>query len=128
MNKDVGNFMNIYTSASIAGREAAEAAVPTPMIVGTAVGLSTEIDYSKPTYRVNEGVCGFAWVTIRPGNSPFANWLKKNNLARKAYGGGVQIWIGDYNQSMTRKEEHAYAMARVLTDNGITAYAGSRMD
>jgi hypothetical protein len=58
-----------------------------------------------------DGVCGFAWVVVKPATSSFAKWLKKTGWADKAYGGGLSIWIGGYNQSMTRKEAHAAAMA-----------------
>jgi hypothetical protein len=123
-------FSDLYAKAYQAGVEAGTNAQPNPMIVGTPVGglFGTEIDYSKTTYYEPEGACGFAWVNVSPGNSPFANWLKNNNKGRKAYGGGVEIWISDYNQSVARKYAHATAMARVLKDAGIKAYASSRLD
>jgi hypothetical protein len=87
-------------------------------------------DGSPPvkSWYVPEGPCGFAWVTVRPGTSSFAKWLVKTGKGSKAYGGGVSIWIGDYNQSIARKEAHARAMAEVFTNAGITAYADSRLD
>ena len=45
-----------------------------------------------------------------------------------AYGGGFTVWIGDYNQSLQRKEAHAYAMAAELNAHGIKANGESRMD
>lgn len=75
--------------------------------------------------------CGFAWVQVKPGNSKFANWLKRNGLARSAsYEGGVKIWIGDYGQSHQRKYTHARAMAQVLRERlGMERiYAGDRLD
>ena len=65
---------------------------------------------------------------MSPGNCSFANWLKKNKLAHKHYYGGVAIWVGQFNQSMQKKEEYAHAFASVLVDAGINAYVGSRMD
>ena len=57
----------IYKEADAAGSAAAEAAVPTPMIVGTpTTPLGNDIDFKKQTYFVSEGVCGFAWVKIFP--------------------------------------------------------------
>lgn len=127
-NRDA-EFAALYAKAQEAGQAAGNACVPRPMIVGEAKSLfSNEIDYSKPTYFESEGACGFAWVNVRPGNSPFANWLKKNGYARPAYKGGVEIWISDYNQSIARKEAHAMAMAKVLKDGGIDAYGDSRLD
>ena len=112
-------FEAVYNKAVAAGREAGEKAVPAPM---TVVGPGER-------YHCAEGVCGFAWVTVSPGNSSFAKWLTKNKLARKAYEGGVQIWISAFNQSMQRKEACASAMAELFrAELGIKAYAGSRMD
>ena len=114
------DFRALYEKAEAAGRAAAEAAVPTPMVVSEHTGKS---------WYVGEGVCGFAWVKVRPGNSPFARWLRKTGKVRgAAYGGGVDIWISAYGQSMARKEAHARAMAKVLNEAGINGYADSRMD
>lgn len=125
------DFKEIIEKAQEAGRNAAEALTPVPMIVGEATSLlSTEIDYSKPTYFVEDGVCGFAWVDIyERKNSAFCKYLLAHNIARERYEGkGVYIWIGGYNQSMQKKEAHAQAMAKVLRDAGFKAYSGSRMD
>lgn len=118
----------LYDRALLAGVEAANACVPTPMVVTQhANPFDTR---SAVLFRdvVSDGVCGFAWVVIKPATSRFARWLKDRRLARTGYGGGVHIWISDYNQSMQRKEAHARAMARVLEMSGINAYADSRMD
>ena len=122
-------FEGIFAEAMEAGRKAAEALTPTPMVVGHAVGiLGNEIDYSKDVYYVEDGVCGFAWVNVTPATSSFARWLKKTEKAHKSYYGGVDVWIGDYNQSMQKKEAHAHAMAKIFTKYGFTAYGMSRMD
>jgi hypothetical protein len=107
---------DLYRNADAVGQEAAAACNPTPMLI---------TGYAP----ISDGVCGFAWITIRPGNSRFANWLKRNDHARKAYGGGVSVWVGGYGQSMERKSAYAQAFALYLRNNGIpNAYAGSRMD
>lgn len=73
--------------------------------------------------------CGFAWIKVRPANSPFANWLKKNGHVRGvAYHGGVDIWVHEFGQSMQRKEAFAHAFAEVIYNAGIKAYAQSRID
>jgi len=118
----------LYNRAFAAGIEAAKACVPTAM---TVTQHANPFDSSSAVlFRdvVADGPCGFAWVVVRPGNSSFARWLKSQGLARPGYDGGVHIWISSYNQSMQRKEAHARAMARVLRDAGINAYADSRMD
>jgi len=80
-------------------------------------------------WTVSEGVCGFAWIVIKPGTSSFARWLVKRELAKAHYYGGVSIWVSLFNQSMERKERYAEAFAHVLRDlYQVTAYAGSRMD
>lgn len=124
------DFKALFDKAYDAGLAAGKDAIPAPMIVGSpSTPLGNDIDYTKKTYFVSEGCCGFAWITVSPGNCRFANWLKKAKLARKAYGGGVSIWVNEFGQSMTRKEAFADAFAKVLREGGIErAYAGSRMD
>ena len=129
LNDQVYDFL--FSKAHAAAHKAASAVIPAPMIVGTAKSLvSNEIDYTKPVEVVSEGPCGFAWINIKPGNSGFAKWLKKNRFARKdEYYGGVTIWVSAYNQSMIRKETYAETFAEyVRTAGNINAYANSRMD
>lgn len=115
-------YRSIYEKAQTAGREAGEAVSPIPMIVS---GYEDQ--------PVVDGVCGFAWVNIRPGNSSFARWLKKENLARTdSYNGGVTIWISAWGQSYERKMAHAEALAESLKSNPLLAgakiYASGRLD
>jgi hypothetical protein len=121
-------FEALYAQADAAGRLAAEDAVPTPIVLGSETApFNGVIDYSKPTYYVSEGLCGFAWVNFK-GNTAFGRWAKKAGKADKAYGGGLQVWVSGFGQSVTRKSAYAQAFAAVLTEAGITAYAGSRLD
>jgi hypothetical protein len=113
-------FSRAFELAHKAGLEAGRNAMPTPMLVMAG---------DKVIEHVSEGACGFAWVRVRPATSSFARWLVKNKLAHKAYRGGVDIWISDHNQSVTRKEAHARAMATILNrELGIDCYANSRLD
>lgn len=121
------NFEAIYEKAWAAGVAAATAMTPTPMAVQMATGLTGGFDWNKPYDVVSDGVCGFAWVSFK-GNTPFGRWAKKTGKARPGYPTGLQVWIGNYNQSMQKKEAHAEAMAAVLREAGITAYANSRLD
>lgn len=122
-------FRELFDRAQAAGLAAGNAAVPTPMFVGSpSTPLGDDIDENKAVYFVPEGVCGFASVIIRPGTCAFARWLTKNDLAHKHYYGGVCIWIHEHGQSMTRKEAHAREMARIFRDAGIDAHCESRMD
>lgn len=118
------NFQAVYAKAVQAGMAAGQGAAPTPMVVVGGVPGET-----PKAWYVSEGACGFAWVNVRPGTSAFAKWLVANKVARKAYEGGVQIWVSEFNQSMARKEAYAEAMAAVFRNElGVKAYAGSRMD
>jgi len=126
INKEAA-FQNLFTEAYIAGQEAGTRQIPRPMQV-------VEADvFGKPLANATvwdepEGMCGFAWVVIRPATSSFARWLLKNKLARTGYTGGLHIWISDHNQSYERKLAHARAMAKVISDAGFEAYADSRLD
>jgi hypothetical protein len=74
--------------------------------------------------------CGFAWVDISNGRDPFVNWCRKNNVGKKHWQKGWQIWnpSANFTQSMDVKEAGSRAFAQVLRSNGIPAYMGSRAD
>ena len=118
----------LYKEAMIAGEEAVSNFKPTPMIVEQHVDMLNDSSPVTRSWYVEAGVCGFAWVNVRPGTCSFAKWLRKNDIGHSSYYGGWDIWISQYNQSMQRKEVHAAAMADFLQKNGITAHARSRMD
>ena len=120
----------IYSEAHSKGIAAGNACSPTPMVVGQpTTPLGNVIDYSKDTYYVSDGVCGFAWINFKPARGGFVKYLKQNNIGRKdSYYGGYTIWVREFGQSLARKESYARAFADVLTTNGIKAYAMSRMD
>ena len=90
------------------------------------------LDDSSPIVKryapVMDGVCGFAWVVVRPAGSSFGRWLRKERGHSLAYGGGVSIWVGSFGQSYERKYAYARAFAGVLEEAGIEAYAQSRLD
>ena len=130
------NFAMIYSEAYDAGSRAALACTPVPMVV---VEHSNMLDDSSPIKKIYEpvmdGVCGFAWINIRPASKQglrdcaFVKWLRARKIG--SYDDYSKCWsirISDYNQSMTRKDAHAHAMAEVLYAHGIDAYACSRMD
>ena len=99
--------------------------------VAARVAAKASMDKNPGAY----GACGFAWVTIRPARGPFVTWLKKQKIGSLAYGGGWQLWTNhvitlpdEWSQSIDIKEDACYAFAQVLRENGIDAYAGSRLD
>jgi len=124
------NPAEIYAEAHSAGMSAGNKCKPTPMIVGQpTTPLGDDIDYEKETWYVGDGVCGFAWVNIKPARGKFVTWMKKNDVGRKDnYYGGWTVWVSGFGQSMARKEDYARAFSKVLNDYGITAYSMSRMD
>jgi hypothetical protein len=92
-------------------------------------------------WNVPDGVCGFAWIKIRPATQAFAKWIKKEkdvatvllqnavNVPKgAAYDGGIDLWVSAFGQSMERKEQYAAAFAEVLRSHGIKCSMGSRMD
>jgi hypothetical protein len=123
----------LYESAHEAGLEAVKRATPTPMVVYESVGLSDTPKPGGKSWVVPSGLCGFAWINIRPATSSFVKYLKSRGIGRLAYGGGWSIWVGGLfsdarDQSVEYKEAYAYAFASVLREHGIEAYAGSRLD
>ena len=117
----------IYKEAHQAGLEAGKAVKTKPYLVGTAVGLSDEIDYSKKTYVLDD-LCGFAYVEISPARGAFVTYLKNHNIGYKGYYGGYQVSVREFGQSITRKEAYARAFAEVLKQYGINAGYSSRLD
>jgi hypothetical protein len=119
---------SIFYSAHNAGNAAVTQTAVTPMIVSQQANPLNDNSETINQWVVNDGVCGFASVIIKPANSKFAKFLVANSLARKAYSGGVSMSIRDFNQSLTKKEAYAEGFAKVLRDNGINAWVDSRMD
>jgi hypothetical protein len=123
-------FEAAYEKARLAGKAAGEACKPAAMIVTQHANPANDASPPVKEWYVPEGMCGFAWVKVTPGNCSFAKWLRKQKIVGgSAYGGGVDIWISAFGQSYERKEACAQAMAKVLVEElGIKAYAQSRLD
>ncbi len=111
-------YQEIIDKAYKAGIEAGKNARPIPMYV---------IDQGIPIDRIDDGACGFAWIAFA-GNTAFGKWAKKQGLARSHYPSGLCVWVSEFGQSVDRKDAFAGAYAKVLKDNGIDAYSGSRLD
>lgn len=122
------DWQAVYNYAHEAGMKAGKECIPNPMVVQQHSNPLNDNSPVQKSWYVSEGPCGFAFITIHPGNCSFAIWLRKNNLARTAYHGGTQVWVSQFNQSIMRKEAYANAFAEVLNKYGIKAYAGSRLD
>jgi hypothetical protein len=113
-------FAQIHNEAHEAGITAGLKACPIPMLV-------TEESARARTWLVDEGACGFAWVAFKC-NTAWGRWAKKEGIARSHYPSGLCVWVGEFGQSVTRKEAYAHAYALVLKENGIEAYSDSRLD
>ena len=126
----------IWAEATKAAEAAALAKVPTPMIVGSpTTPLGSDIDPAKQTWYVPSGMCGFAWVTIKPARGALVTYLKSQGVGSKGYYGGWEIWCNGKlsptagaTQSIEIKEAASHAAAAVLREYGIEAYAQSRLD
>ena len=138
-NEKYEKFQALYAKALEAGWKAFEDAKPVPMVVQQHASPLDDSSEVVQEWHVPEGVCGMAWLTIRPGNTSFAHWAKKNQGARKAYYGGLEIWrpVGGSTQSYERQMAGVRAMQDVLMDEdeGLPTldpkskvYAGGRLD
>lgn len=121
------NFEALFELANKVGMLAGQNNKPVPMALVAADIFGKPLPGAEVCV-IDEGACGFAWITIRPGNSKPAKAAKKFAGASPAYGGGVQIWVREFNQSVSRKDAYAMAYADVLQAAGVKAYAGSRLD
>jgi hypothetical protein len=113
-------FADLFASAHAAGVAAGRACRPIPMVVTD--GVSREV--------IDDGMCGFGWVIVKPANSPLGNWAKKTLKAGNAYGGGRYLtWCHEFGQSFERKSAYAGAFAEVFRAAGYTGVTGhSRID
>jgi len=124
----------ILVEASEAAEAAVKACTPRAIIVGDAIGLSNEIDESKPTYYIEGGVCGFASVVIKPARGNIVAELKKRKIGSAHYGGGYSFSSWQVAPSIRRDQsyERAVAAARgavdVLKKYGVNAYVDARID
>lgn len=126
------NMQMIYTEAFDEATRAFNGTTPVPMLVGQARSLFGNEMVPGTEEFVADGVCGFAWVKIKPARGPFIKFCKQNNIGSKDdYAGGWSINMGLINrasQSMQRKEAAGRAFAKVLQNYGINAWMESRMD
>lgn len=125
----------IWEEAKAAAEAAAQAAVPTPILVGSpTTPLGSDIDFTRQVWHVPQGLCGFAWVTIKPARGALVTLLKSLGIGYKGYYGGWQISAFDLSatagatQSVEIKEAAVRAAAKVLSEHGVTCSSSSRLD
>jgi len=119
------NTKEIFDEAVRAGRIAGETAKVNSV---TLCEFSLKRPENVKRWVLNDGLCGFAGVRVRPANCAMANLLKRMGGYRSYENGGVYFPIHDFGQSYVRKTACAEAFASVLRKYGIDAWAESRLD
>lgn len=120
---------NLLRCAHEAGLKAGKEHNPTPMIITQRKNSFDDSSLVEKAWHVSQGVCGFAWIVIRPGNSALANAAKKRLGAGRGYYGGILVPVRGFGQSYERKMAYASAFAKVLNDAGYErVYADGRLD
>lgn len=119
----------LWNKAYEEGMKAGQAHRPIPMVVQQHSNMLDDNSPVKESWFVEGGVCGFAWVVVKPGTSSFARWAKREKDAKRAYYGGIQVlWVSEFGQSYERKVAFARKFAEVLREGGVKAYSESRLD
>ncbi len=126
--KDDG-YADLYKQAHQAGMQASRDARPEPMVVAQHANVLDDSSPVVKTWDAPEGVCGFAWLVIRPGTQGFARWINRNNKGKSStYHQGTMVFAGGRTQSMERNQAYVRAFGKVITDAGIKCQSYSRMD
>ena len=110
----------VLEEAHLAGLYAGNTALPTQYDV---VNEKQEV-----IDTLTDGLCGFAWITIRPARGPLVAHLKKMDIGDKGWNGGYEIWVSHFGQSYERKYAYANAFAWTLRQHGYDAQHGGRLD
>jgi hypothetical protein len=120
----------IYSEAVDAALKAAANVNPVPMGVVEVNPLTREPIPGGHRSIVNEGLCGFGWVNIKPARGKFVKYLKDIKAGRSGYYGGFDVGMSQFSrsQSYERAMAAAKAFSEVLNRNGIKAYADGRLD
>lgn len=125
----------IFSEACTAAVKAFHDAKPTPVIFGQAKGLFGNEMVPGTEELVEDGVCGFAWINIKPARGEFVKFLKSKNIGRKGVYGGYTISAYDIgipgsSQSMERKEAGCKAFVAVIKKYfpDMRIWVESRMD
>lgn len=108
-------YARAATMAKKAGKEAGNKCVPVPMVVQQHADMFNDHSPVIKTYEpVSDGVCGFGYVVVTPGNSSLAIWLKKHQDYFHWYYGGMAFGVKEFGQSYERKMAYAKAYADVM--------------
>ena len=126
---------SIFAECVAAAEAAVAACTPRPMIVGSpSHPLGNDIDPTQPVYYIEDGMCGFGYVTVKPARGAFVKMLQKQGIGYKGYYGGWQMSARVFAPSLSRSQSYekaraaAAAAAKVLNRYCISAYAEARLD
>ncbi len=104
----------IYQLALVEGTSAADTAIPTPMVL-------------EKWGTIWEGKCGFGWIDLPSGRTPFSKWLSRNDIGYSKRP-GRRVLSPLPTQSIDKHRAFAKGFAGVLLANGIDCSVGSRLD
>lgn len=125
-------FAAAVSEAVSAGNAAAEACVPTPMVVSQHANPLDDNSRITKQWYVASGVCGSALLLVRPATCSFARWAVKTGLGCVSrYHGGVSLHL--HPASLTQSYEvncaFAHAAAAVLRAKlSLTVYVHEYLD
>ena len=121
--------VQLHRDAHAAGMAALAACTPRPMIVSQHASPIDDRSAVVQQWREPEGLCGFAWVEVRPSRGGFATYARDAGIGRHSeYNKCCTINVREGGQSYERKLAFAEAYAKVLSAKGIDAYANGRLD
>lgn len=132
----MSDFNDIFSEAQIAALSAFHEHTPQPVVFGQAQDLFSNKIIAGTEELVTDGVCGFAWVNIKPARGPLVKWLKTKRIGRPGVYGGYTLSSSEcipgtgYSQSMERKEEGCRAFVNKIREvfPEIKIWVESRMD
>lgn len=129
---------DVYIRAAMeVADEAFLACKPVPMVVGQAADLFSNKIIPGTEEIVEDGLCGFAWVRIKPARGPLIKYLKKIDFGNKSFSEpGWYISFYDicpkrsHSQSIARKEAACRAFVAKMQEfmPDLTIFMESRLD
>lgn len=116
-------YADVYNEAKGAAKQAFAMATPTPMVVTG----------DKEDYFISEGLCGFAWVTVkldaRTQEGRALRELGATGSASRGWQFSFNDIVPEYRgQSVERMMVGCQAFANVLNSWGVEARATYRLD
>lgn len=126
---------DIFNKARIAATIAFRDCKPNPVIFGQAKDLFSNEMVPGTEELVMDGLCGFAWINIKPARGEFVKFLKRNNIGHPGVYGGwtisaYNVGIPGSSQSMERKEAGCKAFVAVIKEYfpDMRIWVESRLD